>query len=130
YILGITMSGFLLGIIVIPRFINHLHVLRVCTVSAIALTLLFFIVPGQITFLNHTADLSIWLLVLLGLANSLMRSAIWPLALTGLGRYTRMGGSVLIMGLCGSAVVPLVYGYLADLYNPHQAYRFLLPCYA
>ena len=129
YILGITMSGFLLGIVLIPKFINHLNILRICTSSAIVLTLLFFMVQGQVTFLGHTANLAIWFLVLLGLSNSLMWSAIWPLALNGLGRFTKMGGSILIMGLCGSAIVPLIYGYFADLYNPHDAYWVLLPCY-
>ena len=129
YILAITMSGFLLGIVLIPKFINHLNVLRICTTSAIVLTLLFFIVNGQVAFLGHTADLSIWFLVILGLSNSLMWSAIWPLALNGLGRFTKMGGSILIMGLCGSAIIPLVYGYFADAYNPHIAYWILLPCY-
>jgi fucose permease len=66
---------------------------------------------------------------LLGLSNSLMWSAIWPLALNGLGRFTKMGGSILIMGLCGSAIVPIIYGYLADQYNLHLAYWVLLPCY-
>ena len=129
YILGITMFGFLSGIVLIPRFINHLNVLRVCTTSAIVLTLLFFMVHSQVTFLGHTADLSIWFLVILGLSNSLMWSAIWPLALNGLGRFTKMGGSILIMGLCGSAIVPIVYGYFTDRYNPHTAYWVLFPCY-
>ncbi|MCK9413734.1 MAG: sugar MFS transporter [Prolixibacteraceae bacterium] len=130
YILGITMSGFLLGIVLIPKFINHLNVLRLCTTSAIVLTLLFFMVSSQnVTFLGHTARLSIWFLVLLGLSNSLMWSAIWPLALNGLGRFTKMGGSILIMGLCGSAIVPIIYGYFADHYNPHLAYWVLMPCY-
>lgn len=129
YILGITMFGFLMGVIVIPKFISHLNILRLCTVSAVVLTLLFLNVPGQATFLNHTAGLSIWFLVLLGLSNSLMWSAIWPLALDGLGRFTKMGGSILIMGLSGSATVPLIYGYFADQYNPHTAYWILLPCY-
>jgi len=129
YILGITMSGFLLGIVLIPKFINHLHVLRICTTSAIVLTLLFFLVHGQVTFLGHTVDRSIWVLVILGLSNSLMYSTIWPLALNGLGRFTKMGGSILIMGLSGSAILPLIYGYFADLYNPRTAYWVLLPCY-
>lgn len=129
YILGITMSGFLLGIVLIPKYINHLTILRICTTSAIVLTLMFFIVHGQVTFLGHTADLSIWFLVILGLANSLMWSAIWPLALNGLGRFTKMGGSILIMGLCGSAIIPIIYGYFADHYNPHAAYWVLMPCY-
>ncbi len=129
YILGITMSGFLLGIVLIPKFINHLHVLRICTISAIVLTLLFFLVHGQVTLLGHTVDRSIWVLVLLGLSNSLMYSTIWPLALKGLGRFTKMGGSILIMGLSGSAILPLIFGYFADLYNPRTAYLVLLPCY-
>jgi glucose/galactose transporter len=129
YILGITMVGFLCGIVLIPKFINHLNILRICTTSAIVLTLLFFLLNNQVTFVGHTASLSIWFLVLLGLSNSLMWSAIWPLALDGLGRFTKMGGSILIMGLCGSAIVPLVYGHFADLYNPRDAYWVLLPCY-
>jgi len=129
YILGITMFGFLLGIVLIPKVINHLNILRICTTSAVILTIFFFLVSGQVTFLGHTVNLSIWLLVLLGLSNSLMWSAIWPLALNGLGRFTKMGGSILIMGLCGSAIVPIIYGYLADQYNLHLAYWVLLPCY-
>jgi MFS transporter, FHS family, L-fucose permease len=129
YILAITMLGFLLGIALIPKFMNHLNILRICTSSAIILTLMFFIVGGQVTFLGHTADVAIWFLVMLGLSNSLMWSALWPLALNELGRFTKMGGSILIMGLCGSAIVPLIYGYFADLYNPHLAYWVLLPCY-
>ena len=129
YILGVTMLGFLSGIILIPKYIKQLNVLRLCTTSAFLLTLLFFIVNGQVTFLGHTADISIWVLVILGLSNSLMWSAIWPLALDGLGRFTKMGGSILIMGLCGSAIVPLIYGHYADKFSPHNAYWILLPCY-
>jgi FHS family L-fucose permease-like MFS transporter len=129
YILGVTMSGFLLGIVLMPKFINHLNVLRICTTSAIVLTLMFFVMHGQVTIFGHTTDRSIWFLVLLGLSNSLMWSAIWPLALSGLGRFTKMGGSILIMGLCGSAIVPIVYGYFADHFNAQTAYWVLLPCY-
>ena len=130
YILGITMFGFLSGIVLIPKYIKHLRLLRVLTTSAVILTLIFFLVHGKVvSFLGHTADLSIWVLVLLGLSNSLMWSAIWPLALDGLGRFTKMGGSILIMGLCGSAIVPLIYGYFADAFNAHIAYWVLMPCY-
>jgi glucose/galactose transporter len=129
YILGVTMFGFLSGIVLIPKFISHLNVLRICTTSAIVLTLVFFAVHGQVTFLGHSSGLSIWILVILGLSNSLMYSTIWPLALHELGRFTKMGGSILIMGLSGSAVLPLIYGHYADLYDPHLAYWVLLPCY-
>jgi len=130
YILGITMFGFLMGIVLIPKFINHLNILRICTTSALILSAVFFFVKGkEVTFLNHTADISIWVLVLLGLSNSLMWSALWPLSLDGLGRFTKMGGSILIMGLCGSAIIPIAYGYFADLFNPFIGYCVLIPCY-
>ena len=129
YILGLTMFGFLMGIVLIPKVINHLNILRVCTTSAIILTLCFFIFKGEISLLGHRADISIWFLVLLGLSNSLMWAGIWPLALDGLGRFTKMGGSILIMGLCGSAIVPMIYGYFADVFNQHVAYWVLMPCY-
>lgn len=129
FILSVTMFGFLLGIVLIPKFINHLRVLRLCASSAIGLTLLFFAVNKPMPFGEYHVDLSIWFLVLLGLSNSLMWSAIWPLALNGLGRFTKMGGSILIMGLCGSAIVPIIYGHFADAYNPRAAYWVLMPCY-
>jgi glucose/galactose transporter len=130
YILGVTMFGFLLGIVLIPKFINHLKVLRICTTSALLLTIVFFVVQGtEVTFLNHKADISIWVLVVLGLSNSLMWSTLWPLALNGLGKFTKMGGSILIMGLCGSAIVPITYGYFADIYSPFAGYAVLFPCY-
>jgi fucose permease len=92
-------------------------------------TLLIIYARGQINFLNHTADISIWFVVLLGLANSLVWAGIWPLALDGLGRFTKLGASIMIMGLCGNAILPLFYGHFADLYNLRLAYWVLFPCY-
>ncbi|MCW3091488.1 MAG: glucose/galactose transporter [Ferruginibacter sp.] len=65
----------------------------------------------------------------IGLVNSLVWAGIWPLALEGLGRFTNLGASILIMGLCGNAILPLLYGYLADIYNVRNAYWVLFPCY-
>jgi hypothetical protein len=66
---------------------------------------------------------------LLGLANSLVWAGIWPLAMDGLGRYTKTGASLLIMGLCGNALMPLGYGALADAYGLKLGYIVLIPCY-
>jgi fucose permease len=91
--------------------------------------MLVLITNGRITFLGHNVDISIWFLVLLGFANSMIWAGIWPLALDGLGRFTKLGSSIMIMGLCGNAIVPLFYGYFADLYNLKIAYWILLPCF-
>jgi fucose permease len=47
----------------------------------------------------------------------------------GLGRFTKIGSSLMIMAIAGAAIIPLLYGRLADVLNPHQAYWILIPCY-
>jgi glucose/galactose transporter len=129
YTLFATICGYILGIIFIPRFISQVNALRACTILGITLTLLIVYTHGEVTLLNHTTDISIWFVVLLGLANSLVWAGLWPLALDGLGRFTKLGASIMIMGLCGNAIMPLFYGYFADLYNVRYAYWVLFPCY-
>jgi fucose permease len=66
-----------------------------------------------------------------------MWPAIWPLALAGLGRYTKIGSSMLIMGIAGAAVFPPLYGFSVDHFKAsmgqadaaHMSYLILLPLY-
>ncbi len=129
YTLFCTICGYVLGIIAIPRFISQVNALRICTGLGTLFTLLIIFARGPVTLLGHAADVSIWFVVLLGLANSLIWAGIWPLALDGLGRFTKLGASILIMGLCGNAILPLFYGYFADRFDLRTAYWVLLPCY-
>jgi len=129
YTLFATICGYVLGIICIPKYFSQLNALRFCTLLGTILTVLIQLLHGDVTFLGHTADLSIWMVVLLGFANSLVWAGIWPLALDGLGKFTKVGASILIMGLCGNAIMPLFYGYFADVYDVRIAYWVLFPCY-
>jgi len=52
-----------------------------------------------------------------------------PLAIRNLGRFTKIGSSILIMALCGNALFPLIYGYYADIIGTRAAYWVLIPCY-
>jgi MFS transporter, FHS family, L-fucose permease len=65
----------------------------------------------------------------LGLANAIMWPAIWPLAIDGLGRFTKLGSSLLIMAIAGGALLPLLYGRIADIFNARDAYWIALPAY-
>ena len=129
YTLFATICGYVLGILCIPKFISQVNALRICTLLGVLFTLLIQFAQAQVTLLGHTSDVSIWFVVLLGLANSLVWAGIWPLALDGLGKFTKIGASVMIMALCGNAIMPLFYGYFADLYNVRLAYWVLFPCY-
>jgi FHS family L-fucose permease-like MFS transporter len=129
YTLFTMIIGYVLGIILIPRFISQVKILQICTLLGVILTFLIVFAKVRVDFLGHTADLSIWFVVLLGLPNSLVWAGIWPLALDGLGRFTKLGSSILIMGLAGNAIMPLVYGHYADTIGAQDAYWVLLPCY-
>ncbi len=129
YTLAATIFGYCMGILLIPRFIKQVNALRFCTLLGAVLVVCITTFKGQVTLLGHTTDVSIWFVVLLGLANSLVWAGIWPLALEGLGRFTKLGASIMIMGLCGNAILPLVYGYFADANSLRAAYWVLFPCY-
>jgi FHS family L-fucose permease-like MFS transporter len=129
YTLFAQICGYILGIICIPKFIRQVNALRLCTLLGTIFTVLIIFAKGQVNFLGHSADISIWFVVLLGFANSMIWAGMWPLALDGLGRFTKLGASLMIMGLCGNAILPVFYGYLADLYNVRYAYWVLFPCY-
>lgn len=81
--------------------------------------------------INTQGYVSVLFIALLGLANALVWPAIWPLAISGLGRFTKTGSALLIMAIAGGALLPLLYGKLADIENiGHQsAYWILVPCY-
>ena len=116
-----SIIGYSAGIIAIPRFISQSKALRVCAILGIILTLAAIASPKMI---------SVVFIALLGMANSLIWPSVWPLAIDGLGRFTRIGSSLLIMGNLGGALLPLIYGRLADITDPKLAYIIVIPCYA
>lgn len=129
YTLGATIIGYILGIVAIPRWISQVQALQICTLLGTFFTLGIQWGHGPILFFGQHIDLSLLFVLLLGLANSLIWAGIWPLALDGLGHLTKLGASILIMGLSGNAILPLFYGYFADAYDLQRAYWVLLPCY-
>lgn len=129
FTLSATIIGYILGIICIPRWISQVTALRICTFLGLIFTIGILFASGPVQLAGLQADWSIWFVVLLGLSNSLIWAGIWPLAIDGLGKFTKLGASILIMGLCGNAILPLIYGYFADLYDLRTAYMVLVPCY-
>jgi len=129
FTLAATIFGYIIGIICIPKFISQVNALRTCTILGLLFAIGILMTSGNVELAGLKVDISICFVVLLGLANSLIWAGIWPLALDGLGKFTKIGASILIMGLCGNAILPLFYGYFADLYDLRLAYAVLIPCY-
>lgn len=119
-ILIAMLIGYIFGIIAIPKYIKQEAALKVSAVLGIAFVLGAIFTSGYV---------SVLCIALLGLANALVWPAIWPLALADLGRFTKIGSSLLIMAIAGGAILPLGYGFLTDRIGTQQAYWILVPCY-
>jgi len=121
---GFTMVamvvGYIIGIITIPKFMTQETALKLCGILGILFTL-------GIVYTNGMT--SLYFVALLGLANSLIWPAIWPLALKGVGKFTSAASGLLVMGIAGGAVIPLIYGQIAHTIGSHSAYWIALPCY-
>ncbi|HEX8507124.1 MAG TPA: sugar MFS transporter [Hymenobacter sp.] len=98
-----SLVGRVVGIPLLLRFHNRVLLVAVCA-AGVAL------VGASILSTGETA---LWLIVLCGLMNSIMWPVTFPLAITGLGPFTKQGSSYLIMAIVGGALIPPLMGWLA-----------------
>ena len=100
--------------------------------SAAARTLFIFaiinivLVGAAIFFMGHIA---MWAIIGVGIFNSIMYSNIYTLSISGLGKYTSQGSSLLVMAILGGALVPVLQGALADIIGIQKAMIVPLICY-
>jgi glucose/galactose transporter len=134
--------GYVIGNLTIPRFISQSQALVVTTAVGVVFTVIAILVPatllvripfvdlGNFSIIELTVPLTVVFIALLGLANALVWPAIWPLAIHGLGKHTRTGSALLVMAIVGGAILPKVYGALAESSVGYQhAYWMMVPCY-
>lgn len=122
YTLVGMVIGYLVGIATIPRYLDQTTALKASAWTGVALTLGVLFTDGMT---------SVLLVAALGLANALVWPAIWPLALQGLGSRTKVASALLIMAIAGGAILPLIYGELAQrpTIGARSAYALMLPAY-
>jgi FHS family L-fucose permease-like MFS transporter len=118
--LACMVLGYIVGIFAIPKYLSQQLALKICAVIGALLTVVVVTTSGYT---------SVAAIALLGIANSLMWPAIFPLGIDGLGKFTKTGSALLIMGIAGGAVVPLVYSKLAESVGSQQAYWLMMPCF-
>jgi len=121
--------GYVFGVLMIPKVISQTNALKLFTIIGLVATLCVIFLPGEI---------GIYGLIAIGFANSIMWGAIWPLAIADLGKFTKTGASLLVMGIVGGAVLPLIFGLLLDLFKTtdvstvsdyQHAYWIFIPAY-
>lgn len=122
YTLGGMMFGYILGIVLIPKYVSQQSYLLFSAILGIVVTVVAIFTTGFV---------SVLCIAVLGFANAVIWPALWPLALSGLGKFTKTASALLIMGISGGAIMPLVYGGIADkIGSTQQAYWIMLPLYA
>ncbi len=139
YTMAFMVVGYILGMITIPRLINQSQALLLSAVFGALFCIGILVSSNESHLISEilfgwvgiaTVPNSVMFLALAGLANALVWPAIWPLALTDLGKHTPSGAALLIMGISGGALLPLLYGYLSDTSGDAQtAYWIMIPCY-
>ncbi len=121
FTLATMLLGYVAGIIAIPRYISQENSLKISALLGIA-----FAAGALLT----TGFVSVMFVAALGLANALMWPAIFPMAIRGLGKFTETGSALLIMGIAGGAIVPVLFGFFKEFYNFQWVFFLLMaPCY-
>ncbi len=120
YTLVAMLVGYVFGVFTIPKFISQQAALRGCAIIGVIFSVGILFTSG------YTSVLCV---ALLGLANSLMWPAIFPLAIRGLGKFTETGSALLIMGIGGGALLPITYGKISEVVGVQYGYALLIPCY-
>lgn len=133
--------GYILGITFIPKYLTQVTALRICTILGVLFSLGAILTPAHLVFSMSFIDImtfksiqlvlpvTVLFVALLGLANALVWPAMWPLALNGLGRFTKTGSAMLVMAIAGGALIPLLYGKLAVIFSTQSAYWICVPAY-
>ncbi len=131
------VGTYALGVILIPKVISQKTALLLSGLLGIVLSLVI---------VNTSGFTSVLLVASLGIANALVWPAVWPLALDGLGKFTKTAAAFLIMAISGGAILTPLYGRVVDYLNEsylsngmeeaaamsqsaNQGYWILLPAY-
>ncbi|KAF7762884.1 hypothetical protein PUND_b0182 [Pseudoalteromonas undina] len=138
YTMMFMVFGYILGILLIPKFIFQQAALTASAVLGIVITLCILFIDAQ-SFVIANAILvplgganlpdALLLIAFLGLANAIVWPAVFPLALSGLGKLTSTGSALLVMGIAGGAFGPVLWGLLSGFTSLQTGYSVLLPCY-
>ncbi|WP_416768390.1 sugar MFS transporter [Sulfurimonas sp. ST-25] len=140
YTMVFMVLGYLIGVTTIPRFISQEKALRYTALAGLVFTAGILWSSEQ----SHTVASILWgwsgigtlpdsltFVALLGLANALVWPAVWPLALRDLGPLTAKGSALLIMGIAGGALLPLLFGQIGEMGGTlRHGYALGFVCYA
>ena len=123
-LLSLAFLGFMIGRFagsVAMRFISPAKLLIIYCIVNFCLLILAFTLDG---------NFAVYAIMAVPFFLSIMFPTIFSLSIRGLGEKTKKGSSLLIMGIVGGAVIPLILGLVSDQSNIRVAYLIPLICFA
>jgi len=122
YTMLCMLLGYIIGILAIPKYLSQTTALKISAIIGVIFSLCAIFTSGYT---------SVLFIALLGLANALVWPALWPLAINGLGKFTKQGAALLIVGIAGGAVLPKVWAALGanEDIGLQKAFWIMVPCY-
>ncbi|GGZ35419.1 sugar MFS transporter [Asticcacaulis endophyticus] len=115
------LIGYVVGLIIIPRFISQERYLAISAVLGVLFCLGAYLTHGLV---------SVGFVAALGFANAMMWPAIFPLGIKGLGKFTETGSAILIMGIAGGAVLPQLFAHFKGSFDFQAVFAvIMIPAY-
>ncbi|MFY0688458.1 MAG: sugar MFS transporter [Cyclobacteriaceae bacterium] len=122
--ISLYWAGAMIGRIAGVSLLSRINTSNALTFVGFAAVLLIFI------GVNSPAHIALWAFLAIGLFNSIMWPCIFPLAIKGLHEHTSVGAGLLIMGVVGGAIIPLVQGMVAGWLDIQISFIVAGFCYA
>jgi len=145
FTMAFMVVGYILGIVLIPKYLNQSKALRISAMLGVVFTILaitssntsasiFESLFGWINNISPAINIplipnSVFFITTLGFANAIMWPAIWPLALHDVGKHTKIASALLIMGIAGGAIIPPFYAKLGQEIGFQTALWIIVPIY-
>lgn len=144
FTMAFMVLGYIIGILSIPKIISQSKALFLSTVLCVIFSVCAIFSSSNdnsyfdflLGWVNPLLGInipilrnSVFFVSLLGLSNAVMWPAIWPLALRGVGKYTKIASALLIMAIIGGALIPPTYTKLGQSIGFQNALWIMIPCY-
>lgn len=126
WMIGLYWGGAMVGRFIGSYFLRIFSPGKILAFNAIGAILLILIST------NTTGEIAAYSLLAVGLMNSIMFPTIFSLACEKLGPRAADGSGIINVAICGGAIVPLLYGVVADATGGNLAIAMIIPiiCYA
>lgn len=120
--------SFYWGGAMIGRFVGAALMQKIDAGKALGIAALIATVLVALTMFA-SGSLAMWMILSVGLFNSVMFPCIFSLGVAGLGKHTGQGSGILVMAIVGGALIPLLQGFLADTIGIQKAFFIPVLCY-